>query len=291
MNNYLIFRTDRIGDFFISLILIKSIIKNDQKAEITLVASKKNYQYIKNSKYLKNVYLLKDNIINKLTLFSKLNKKKYKSIIIHDNKQRSKIISFFLKSEKKININHIKDINHIDIIKFILKSLNFNFTDDALDTLGHKKDNLKEVGTAQLHFDEKWIFNDYIKKYVNIEPCERELTAFIKSIMNKYKRLRITTGVKTPKVLKTVANLFNKDQLQIHENLNFFELENITMKSNLLISCHGAISHIAAALKIKQIDIIDESYNYSRWTKHFRNYEYVFRQDFKLMSEKILEKI
>ena len=34
--NYLIFRTDRIGDFLISAILIKSIIRNDPSARITV---------------------------------------------------------------------------------------------------------------------------------------------------------------------------------------------------------------------------------------------------------------
>ena len=47
------------------------------------------------------------------------------------------------------------------------------------------------------------------------------------------------------------------------------ELEKVTSRSKILISCHGAISHIAAALNIKQIDIIDKSYNYNRWTNHF----------------------
>ena len=42
MNNYLIFRTDRIGDFFISSILIKSIKENDPKANIIIIASDKN---------------------------------------------------------------------------------------------------------------------------------------------------------------------------------------------------------------------------------------------------------
>ena len=41
MNNYLIFRTDRIGDFLISSILIKSIKLNDKKAHISVVCSSK----------------------------------------------------------------------------------------------------------------------------------------------------------------------------------------------------------------------------------------------------------
>ena len=44
MSKYLIFRTDRVGDFLLSLILINSIKRNDPSSHITLVASKKNYE-------------------------------------------------------------------------------------------------------------------------------------------------------------------------------------------------------------------------------------------------------
>ena len=49
-----------------------------------------------------------------------------------------------------------------------------------------------------MHFDEKWIFNDYIEKFKNIEPTEIELN-FIKKIHKKNKgRLVITTGFNLP---------------------------------------------------------------------------------------------
>jgi ADP-heptose:LPS heptosyltransferase len=42
VNKYLIFRTDRIGDFLVSAILIKCIKINDPSANITVVGSNKN---------------------------------------------------------------------------------------------------------------------------------------------------------------------------------------------------------------------------------------------------------
>ena len=36
------------------------------------------------------------------------------------------------------------------------------------------------------------------------------------------------------------------------ENMNFSSLENIVVNSDLLIACHGAISHVAAAKKINK---------------------------------------
>ena len=201
MNRYLIFRTDRIGDFLISAILIKCIKKNDPSAHISVVASSKNYKYIKTFPYVNAVIQLDNNLISKLSVFLKLFKFKYKSIIIHDDKKRSKFISFFLKSVNKIKISNSQEITHIQLIKDILKKMSFDFFNDSLNTLTHrqqKKFNNKNL--IQLHFDEKWIFKDYIEKFINIEPTEIELVNFIHD--QQYKRLEAENPPKTKKTYK-----------------------------------------------------------------------------------------
>ena len=77
--------------------------------------------------------------------------------------------------------------------------------------------------------------------------------------------------------------------IKVYEGLSFTQLDKITSKSSVLISCHGAISHLAAAYNIKQIDIIDKSYNYHKWTDHFRNYKSLERVSFNDLSNRILE--
>ena len=74
------------------------------------------------------------------------------------------------------------------------------------------------------------------------------------------------------------------------ENKNFKELEKVVSHSKLLISCHGAISHVASAYNIRQIDIIDINSKepYSNWTDHFRNYSSIYRENFPNLSSKIL---
>ena len=69
MNNYLFFRTDRIGDFLLSAILIKSIKKNDSKSHITVISSKKNDFYIKTLNFVDEVILYPDNLFKKLRLY------------------------------------------------------------------------------------------------------------------------------------------------------------------------------------------------------------------------------
>ncbi len=144
----------------------------------------------------------------------------------------------------------------------------------------------------QFHFDEKWIFEEYIKKFVNIEPNKYQLINFIDNLISYTKKnLVITTGQKTPKILSNIKPDLKNRKVRVLENLDFLELEKITLKTSLLISCHGAISHVAAANKVKQIDIIDTSYDYFKWTKHFRNYDYLIRDKFENLSVKILEKL
>ena len=293
MNKYLIFRTDRIGDFLVSAILIKCIKINDPSANITVIASDKNYYYIKLFPYVDRVELLNNNFLSKIILIFKLFKYRYKNIILHDNKKRSKLISFFLRYNKKISIENTQKVLHIEIIKNILKQMNFNYFDEALNTLDHhKKNNANDKGLIQLHFDEKWIFNDYIKKFIKIEPTEIELINFIKMIIKKSrKKLLITTGIRLPKIMKKIKPLLRELEIEIYEDLNSYHLEKITSKSSILISCHGAISHVAAANNIRQIDIIDKSYDYGKWTAHFRNYKPLYRDSFNFLSKKIVELI
>ena len=101
----------------------------------------------------------------------------------------------------------------------------------------------------------------------------------------------ITTGLNLPDKIKQIKPTLNDLKINLYEGLNFLELEKITSRSNILISCHGAISHVASANNIKQIDIIDKSYNYGKWTNHFRNYTFLYRDNFAKLSDKILNLI
>ena len=66
---YLFIRTDRIGDFLLSAILIKSIKRSDKNSIITVIASKKNYNYIKKFSYIDEVIEYPKNFLDRLYLF------------------------------------------------------------------------------------------------------------------------------------------------------------------------------------------------------------------------------
>ena len=295
MNSYLIFRTDRIGDFLLTIILINSIKRNDPNSFITVISSKKNYHYIKSFKIINEVIILKNNLFDKIKLINKLRSNYYDNIIVHDSKKRSSIISLFLKYGLKIKPNNDLNISYIDSIKKIISKLDFNFTESDLNTLENRDHNFSEDLNEDfilLHFDEKWIYNDYISEYTNIEPLKNELISFIDLLLTKTnKKLVITTGISSPNILNDIININLSPRVKVYKELDFFNLENLVSKSKLLISCHGAVSHVAAAHQIKQIDIIDKIKLkfYSKWTAHFRNYTPVYRKKFPLLSEEVIK--
>ena len=206
MNKYLIFRTDRIGDFLISLILIRSIKMVDGKSFITVVASEKNYQYIKSFNIIDEVILLRRGFFNKLKLFFILRKQSFDNLIVHDGKTRSKLITSLLSSKSKYFSNINKFPSYIDEIKHILKNLNITFNNNVLDILNDR--DYSKIYTPKkpyilVHFDEKWIFDQYINTYSNIEPSLKELETFLTSLTEKTnKKIVVTSGVNKPIILK-----------------------------------------------------------------------------------------
>jgi ADP-heptose:LPS heptosyltransferase len=60
---------------------------------------------------------------------------------------------------------------------------------------------------------------------------------------------------------------------------------------DLLITCHGAPTHVAGSFDKKIIDIFDDSKkdNYNKWTAHFHNYRFLLRSDFSTLESKIID--
>ncbi len=294
MQKYLIFRTDRLGDFLITLILINSIKKNDPNSYITVVASQYNYAYIKSFKIVDNVIILKKNFLSKIKLIFKLRKYFFNHIILHDNKERSYYLSFFLKYTKRIKVNnHLK--SHIHIIKDLLNKLNFKFSNSDLNILNKKYKSLNNLKNyIVFHFDEKWFSKTYIKSYKDISPNSNDLKNFLMLLSIKTKKkIIVTTGRKSPRLLKQISIQNLNRKIVFLFNQNYLDLEKTIYNCKLLISCHGFVSHIAAANNIKQIDVIDRNKRnfYLKWTAHFRNYNFIFRKDFKKLYKEILNNI
>ena len=101
--NYLIFRTDRIGDFLITSSLITAIKRNDTKSKVFIVASRKNEDFIKKYNLVDKVFLLRSKgILDRMKLLLELREYKFDNIIIADKKNRSILFDKLLNSKNKI---------------------------------------------------------------------------------------------------------------------------------------------------------------------------------------------
>ena len=324
-NKYLFIRTDRIGDFLLSAILIKSIKRSDKNSIITVIASKKNYNYIKKFSYIDEVIEYPANLPERFSLYLNFFLKKYYMVVALDGKKRSIFLCIITNSKIRILCTYKKIYKSIFKFLFsqiylddespskiyeienILNKLNYQLIDTDLNTISKKNENNLIINNDDyilFHFDEKWIHNDYIKNYKSIEPDNYlEFENFIKNIVNRTENnLYITTGLISNKFTDLIKNKFNKisefkfelnhnnKKILFFEKTTFLELEVLLSKSQILISCHGAATHVAASFNIKIIDILDNSKDlfYQKWTRHFRNYTKIERDNFNALTNKII---
>ncbi len=328
MNNYLFFRTDRIGDFLMSAILIKSIKQNDKNSHITVVASSKNFFYIKTLNFIDEVLLYPENFFKKIFFFLKLRKKSYKLISALDGKKRSIYFSILLRSKKKVLMTTkfiykkiLKSFfskiyffdqskNKIEEIRDVLNLCKMKFNNDEINFLKDEKIQSNKIKLIKnyinLHFDEKWIYDHYIKKYQSIEPDIENFKSFVEKLIEKTdKNVVITTGLLNNNLIDNYLLSFEKKNeniyekyfknkiIQVYLNIDFFDLKYLIKNSNFIITCHGASTHLASALNIEIFDIYDQSQKefYKKWNSHIQNYNFFYRERFTELTRKILNKL
>lgn len=333
MKKFLIFRTDRVGDFILSSIIIKSIKRNEPKSHITVISSEKNYEYIKKISFVDKVIKYPNNFYTRILFFYKIFVESFDFVLCLDGKKRSilaciinrskfKIISTTKKIYKIVFFTLRKNMilsnefdSRISEFKHILDKMNYDFVEEDMNIFENEdiitdKNYLRDISLQSyilLHLDEKWITENYrskkgIRNFLPINADVENIYDFIKKIIFKSNcDVFISSGENTNRLINELKQKFNKKniidynkrKIIILENLNYFDLKFIIKKANLIITCHGSPSHVASAFNTKIIDIFDEKTKnfYEFYTKHLRNYNYVFRQDFKSMSMKILEKI
>ncbi len=328
MRKYIFFRTDRIGDFLMSSILFKSIKRSDPSSKIIIITSKKNYNYVNNIDFIDEAILFPQNLVKKFLFYCNFFFKKFYLVGILDGKKRSIYFSFLVRSKYKFLFTYKNfykfflgffytkiffDKNYsskLSEIKELLNIINFDFKNIDLNTLNNNIvlnqsiNHLSSNNFVMLHFDEKWVFNDYLQTYNSIEPKdENNFFEFLNKIVSKSDSdLVITTGLKKNKYINFLKNkskiisensyvldIKNK-KIFLYDDLSFLELEKIISLCSTIITCHGAPSHVAAAFDKKIIDIIDHSENefFIKWTSHFRNHYLINREKFDFISSKIL---
>ena len=324
MAKYLIFRTDRIGDFIFSRLITESIKNDNKKNTIDFVCSSYNSKYVKNFKDIKKIYILdKYNFSLMIKNLIKINTIKYDYILILDGKRRSVFFSLLLKANKKFAI--LKDFRPQLILKLffdnyfinsevnsqyenfssIINYLNIKVPDKINYYNGYKfkKNNYKLPSNfTLLHLDEKWFEGYYYSdfNYMNLNINNFELlinTLFIKfdkSIVLTSGKVNISQFALIKKKFFTkigknffISNKF-KNKLIFIDNTDFRDLEYIVKKSNNVICCEGAISHVSNAFDINTFALINSLKTAKFWTNHMKNIKLLKRDNITKLCKKII---
>ena len=286
-NNILIFRTDRIGDLLVSCPAIITIKKYIPNSKITLITSRKNYEYAKSLNLFNEVYKFPEkNLFRKIFFILKLINKKYQYIYVFDGKERSIITAGLIKSDSKVAITpKINLYCKMFKIKFFLDTDKTNLNDlfqelltytnvrtkiSNFDFLNEKIDNnfssmIEIKNYLHIHLDEKWFSDIYIKKYTDIRPSYSQFIQFLDKTYQKSDVL-ITTGlIDFSLIYDLKKKYFDKinDKIFVKKNGNksiyliyrptFDDIESLLRNSKILIACHGAITHAANSFNIKKL--------------------------------------
>ena len=161
MNQFLIFRTDRIGDFILTSILIKSIKRNNPKSKITVICSEKNFEYIKNYSLVDETIIFPNTFFKKISFYFSIMRKKIDYSLCLDGKKRSIFAAYLSNAKVKIftvtkkfyktflfnnknNVLLFDDFpSRIEEFKLILSKLNFNFLENDLNIF--ENENISQI--------------------------------------------------------------------------------------------------------------------------------------------------
>ena len=89
MKKILFFRTDRIGDFVLSCILIKSIKRNNPDSKVTVICSEKNFKYVQSLKLVDEAILYPNSLTKKVKFYFLILKREFDYALCLDGKKRS----------------------------------------------------------------------------------------------------------------------------------------------------------------------------------------------------------
>ena len=328
MAKYLFFRTDRIGDFIFSRMLVRSIKNKNKKNVVDFVCSKYNSDYIRRFRDINKIFIL-DKYDLSLLLKNKsiINSQNYDYLVILDGKRRSLFYSIFLKASFKIAI--LKDFRPFLILKiffdkyFINSEVNSQFINfltvanylnikiskkinyyENYKLINKKNKYIKNKSTI-LHLDEKWFKGFYHNDYEYMELNYKNFDNLIRVIFKKFnKNIILTSGkinindfnliINKNFYLKEKNVYFSnkyKNRLIFINKTSFRDLEQIVKNCSSIICCEGAISHVSHAFNIKTIALINKISLKTAifWTKHMKNINLIYRDNLDSVCKQITD--
>ena len=104
MKKFIIFRTDRLGDFIIITNILKAIKDKYKNSHITVVGSPYNKKLISCYKIIDKLIIYNKNssLFDKISIFNYIRKSNYYCSLSLDGKSFSNFVNFFIKAKKNL---------------------------------------------------------------------------------------------------------------------------------------------------------------------------------------------
>ncbi len=298
MKRFILFRSDRLGDFLIITNIIKAIKDKYPKSKITVISSKYNNHFIKKYKIIDNVILYDKtfNLFKKIRIFKKIIKNEYYASFAIDGKSFSFLCNFFLKSKFKFGLFY--KFKFLGLSFFKPNILNFLFFDKYetftskkyLEKIEHLPSKFIKLGNylglkikkedsyfysppkkikklskqyKNMMNKEKFILIHLDEKWLDINDIKENLYENLVIFQKKIKRKILITSFKNSfdyfvNFKKKLKNKKNKN-IELFEDSSLEITERLIYHSKFSISCHsGFLVQISGANNSKIIDIINK---------------------------------
>lgn len=258
----LIFRTEHIGDYALSLPFIKTIRENYPSAKVDLVVGPWNREFAEATPYVDNViiwdnplvkrhikiidFINPKNIFSVLSFFKKIRKNRYDLALAFSNRKFIKILIRFFKSNKKIaGFDYLKNENENDRFDRMISSLGMKKKKDPIKlkltkAKENEVDNIfknAEENKIVIHpitpLDEKnWKLENWAEL---VNKLNKGNTFFI--IGTEKDKEKIDSLISKIKMKKNVINLAGK--------LTIIQTIRLIAKSNLIVGGDSGPVHFA----------------------------------------------
>jgi len=283
----LIFRTEHIGDYALSLPFIKTIRENYPSAKIDLVIGPWNKEFAEATPYVDNIILWDNpfvkrhigifeffkpsNVKNVLSFFKGIRKEKYDMVLAFSNRKFIKILVKFFKARTKIaGFDYLPDESEIERFNRMIRSLGMTKNETPIE--------LKLENTEKIEVDA--LFKNESEKRIIIHPItplneknwDLANWAKLMNLLDESSKddlfLIIGSESDRSKIDTLISNIKNKNNaLNLAGQLTISQTVRLISKSNLMIGSDSGPIHFAELTNTPILAIFGPT-DEKRWGPH-----------------------
>ena len=289
----LIFKLDHLGDFIISIPILKKIREDNIKSKITIVVGSWNKNLAISLNIFDEVFVWDYLNPNKSKIDYDRNKTFFKEVydVFLNLRYGYELSKFdkYIKAKKKISYNRdsFNEFNYVNDIEFrTLKNTNNYYSLLALASPLINKQNSIKIGNEEL-FNFKNVNEKFIKlaneKYIVFAPFSnsqlRSLDIKKINLILKYlEKFNINVFLVSNKKISLKLNITrNLNNLSGYTNID--EYYYILKKASYVITVNSSAHHISSHYKVKNLTIFSGTHHPNEWASN--NYDkIIYLQDF-----------